>query len=282
MDAFYPPTRPPPGPSTAASSDESIDTVSSIFSGELDIDDVTEMERTKYDQMTAEGDGMVDYAFPNNQVKSAPGSRKSSFSDNEDPPRASDTTLTKTEVDKSLKSLREGTAEEFAGPTIRHNSLPTLVHLPKPSMESLIDPLHSSTPSLLDSTAFTNPRASPTPPSKSPLVSRSHSYSALSSPTTTSTRSPSLPPPSSFHPPPFLNSFSRPGSSRTHSTGSTDASTSTRPWVRDSDASSVCSAGSGSYWSGGAEEGADGDVLKVGADGIECTSSMLLSVTMTN
>jgi hypothetical protein len=71
------------------------------------------------------------------------------------------------------------------------------------------------------------------------------------------------------------------------------SSYSTRPWVRDSDASSICSAGS-SGWSGNnGEEGSHwidegGEVYKVGAERTECeldftrfTSSLALDVHCT-
>lgn len=207
--------------------------------------------------------GLLDYAFPGSVPSTAPANDEPEgyFGEN------------------ALSSLREGTVEEsFGGPTPgRHNSLPTLVafSLPFNHHHRTLTPDHSPgvalrpapllTSSYDSSTAFINPRASPLPPSPYPPIARSHSFGSPSSTNYASLRSPSLPP-NSFHPPPMP---SRPGSSSTFSTAS---STSTRPWVRDSDASSICSAGSGSCWSGG-DEVADGEVLKVGADGIECASA---------
>lgn len=164
------------------------------------------------------------------------------------------------EMDKSLQSLTEGKEEHFLsnhGTAGRHNSLPLY------NSSASIHPQHDSrsqSQSVLDPTLFTNPRVSPRPPTSPPIsIARSHSFGNPASPSHSSLRSPS-------NPPHFLGS-SRPHSSGTFSTASSNASTNTRPWVRDSDASSICSTGSGSYWS---DQTTDAEVLKVGADGIEC------------
>lgn len=162
-------------------------------------------------------------------------------------------------------------------------------HHPPPSSNNLLDDVDS----------FTNPRSAPAfPPRPSvalldssastpSIFSRSHSYdSAASGAGFTSFHRPA----SSHHS--YTAASARPQSSGTYSSNTTSSGSSsssglggslsagtsnysTRPWVRDSDASSICSAGS-SGWSGGnlddglkwVDEG--GEVYRVGADGTEC------------
>lgn len=191
------------------------------------------------------------------------------------------------EYDPSTLMVPHSAALPTPTPTTsqRHQSLPTLItSRPAPKVPSTASngssaptppPPAQASYNLSQALSLT-PDSSPSLPS-SPFSSSPNYYSPFPQPppppagvlTSMMTRSHSSTP--SFSHLPSPTSSHRPGSSGTFS------STSSRPWVRDSDASSVCSGGSGSCWSEKTGAGAEseegdgsGEVLKVAGEGVEC------------
>ena len=275
--AAYPP-RPPLDPTPLFSSDESISTLASISSAEsstsslehpysrLVIQDRTASPRRAFDLDRSRS---YDDRCVASGSQSLPSSRTSSFTQQE------------RESLVPLRALREGRTESFAAaPPPRHQflspllavPLPTTTAAPSSSSSSSPSSTHSHSTSTTSNSSDPSSRSAPLPPrlpsSDSPdqsptttyfprtrLFTRSHSFGSAPRP---DPRSPSYPTASPFAASPFAYPSSalptsastgssiggRPASSGTGSTATTTSSTrSSRPWVRDSDASSVASGG---------------------------------------
>ncbi|KAK4703938.1 hypothetical protein P7C70_g2275, partial [Phenoliferia sp. Uapishka_3] len=302
LPSIFPPSFPPsptlpatipPRPSvpTTQNSDSSIDTISSVSAssssswssssatGESPYSRLVVVSQTGAQDDLGRASGLNSFgggvgmpppespfmSFERRTSSSAPGTRTGSFASQED---------------GALRRVREGIVEGAAfsaSPDLMATRAPEDYAFPSP-LEGTPLTSSSSVPVSTPRPAFSTPQpfASSSLPNTSSSASMTRSRSFTPSPTSNSNPSPRPSSSGTFSSNSTRGSFastsSNPPSNHRASTGTMSGST--RPWVRDSDATSQCSKGSsgrGSWWSSATGEGEDdGEVFRVnGADGIE-------------